>query len=327
MSGRSQVLGHGANITATTGNDPITQQLGDLQWKSLVDSIRSSSANKLKNCIAVADVSGSMGYLGERWASKKSKRPPQPIQVCIALTLLLGELAEAPWSGSFLTFDDNPVFMTVDPTLPLSKRATTLADAPWGGSTHFGKTFDLILETAKREKLAPEHMVKTLFVFSDMQFDQAAGHRHGETEHQTARRKFEEAGYPFPEMVYWNLNSGYGEDKATHKPVKSDTEGVALMSGFWGALMKYFLGQSGEDDEMESEDDEAGDEEKGSAKSQERDKEWEEVGEDGGDGMKVSAEGGKDQATENGAKKKKNPMDHIKKILQAESFQGVVVVD
>jgi hypothetical protein len=319
-----------ADVSATEGTDPVIQQLADLQWKSLVDSIRSSSANKLDNCIAVADVSGSMGSLRGHWArSRKLNGPPQPIEVCIALTLLLGELAEAPWSGSFLTFDDYPVFMTIDPTLALSKRANELAMAPWGGSTHFGKTFDLILETAKREKLAPEHMVKTVFVFSDMQFDAAAGGRHGETEHQTAKRKFEEAGYPFPEMVYWNLASGYGGEQPTHKPVKSDTEGVALMSGFSGALMKYFLGQMGEDEEMEGEVGEEADEIEA---EEANDMGWEEVEEDGQLGgwavdlseLKQSAGEAVQEARE---KKKKDPMDHVKKILQAESLQGVVIVD
>jgi len=46
-------------------------------------------------------------------------------------------------------------------------------------------------------------MVKTVFVFSDMEFDEAGGRKY-ETDYMLIERKFAEAGYPLPgnSLVY-----------------------------------------------------------------------------------------------------------------------------
>jgi hypothetical protein len=48
-------------------------------------------------------------------------------------------------------------------------------------------------------------------------------------------RKFNEAGYDLPKIVFWNLNA------YDNVPVKYDTRGVALVSGFSPAIMKAVL--------------------------------------------------------------------------------------
>jgi hypothetical protein len=49
-------------------------------------------------------------------------------------------------------------------------------------------------------------------------------------------RKFAEAGYVVPNIVFWNLNA-----KADQVPVKFDKKGVALVSGFSPAIMQSIL--------------------------------------------------------------------------------------
>ena len=61
----------------------------------------------------------------------------------------------------------------------------------------FQATFDLILNKAVAAKLPRDEMVKTLFVFSDMEFDEAGGDKY-ETDYMLIERKFAEAGYPLP---------------------------------------------------------------------------------------------------------------------------------
>ena len=268
--------------------------MADLQWRSLVDSLV-SAGTRLDNCIAVADVSGSMGYhLGGK------KAHPQPINVCIALTLLLNEIAVDPWRGMFFTFSEVPAPRFVDMALPLRERAAELAQADWGQSTNFHTVFELILRKAKDEHLLQEQMVKKLFVFSDMQFDAAGGKRQGDSEYAGIRRKFEAAGYEMPELIFWNLNA----DDKTPMPVKGDQEGVSLMSGFSGAQIKYFLRQQGgEDDDWDmADDEEAGTEDATMAEGVE----------------------GKRHRKEN---KRDSPFETLRKVLAADSLKGVKIYD
>jgi len=226
---------------------PVSSRLANLQWKSLVDSISSSSKVQLSNCLAIPDVSGSMGTLQTRMDEKH----PSPIALCIALTLLLGELAQPPWNGCFITFSTDPKCEFIDPAKNLTERARALNQAHWEMSTAFYTVFDLILSIAKREKLAPENLVRKLFVFSDMQFDQCGGVGYGETEYETAKRKFDEAGYTMPELVFWNLAMGTGE---TSKPMSANTPGIALLSGFSVAMTKHFFGEAEAEEDAEKEE-------------------------------------------------------------------------
>ncbi|KIR36214.1 hypothetical protein I352_01160 [Cryptococcus deuterogattii MMRL2647] len=275
---------------AIRGKSPVAKRLADLQWATLVDSIRSSSSGDISNCIAIADVSGSMGSLDQG-----SPRSPQPILPCIALTLLLSELASPPWQGRFFTFSTDPTCEYIDPKLSLAEKASQLSKAHWGMSTEFYKTYELILTTAKKNELAPEHMVKKLFVFSDMQFDAAGEGEYGETEHEAMKRRFEEAGYPLPEMVYWNLAS---RAEGTPKPTKSDIEGVTLFSGFSGALMKFFLGDGVEDDALESQFEAI------------------EIGKEGESNISSEKE-----------RKRPNPLEQVHRAISGQHFAGLKVVD
>ncbi|WRT69243.1 uncharacterized protein IL334_006227 [Kwoniella shivajii] len=308
-NGRATISGaalmpHEILFEATQGKTVIHKRLADLQWKTLVQSIRNSSSNRLSNCIAIADVSGSMGSF-----SFINKKDPAPILPCIALTLLMGDLAVAPWNGAFFTFSADPKFETIEVSLPLSERANSLSRAHWEMSTNFYKVFDLILNTAKAQKLKPNDMVKKVFVFSDMQFDAAADRKICETEHTVIQRKFEDAGYQMPHLVYWNLASR--EDGAP-KPAQADIEGVSLVSGFSGTLMKYYLGQADDIDEgmVESEIDE--------------------VEEPDENDMILVEERCKSKSTPAGTKterKEDNALQTVMKVISHESFSKLKVID
>jgi hypothetical protein len=49
------------------------------------------------------------------------------------------------------------------------------------------------------------------------------------------RRKYSDAGYEVPAVVFWNLNS------KDNSPVKYDTHGAALVSGFSPTIVKSVL--------------------------------------------------------------------------------------
>ena len=93
----------------------------------------------------------------------------------------------------------------------------------------------MILQLATSTKLRSEDMIKTLFIFSDMEFDACGGQQY-ETDYQLIKRKFADAGYQLPAIVFWNLRGG-----PRSKPVTKDENNVAMVSGFSGMMMKTFL--------------------------------------------------------------------------------------
>ncbi|KAK3223752.1 hypothetical protein Dsin_010777 [Dipteronia sinensis] len=86
-------------------------------------------------------------------------------------------------------------------------------------------------------------MIKRLFVFSDMEFDQASKNP-WETDYQAIVRKFTEKGYGsvVPEIAFWNLRHSIST------PVTGKQKGVALLSGFSKNLIKLFLNNDGDID-------------------------------------------------------------------------------
>ncbi|VAI56107.1 unnamed protein product [Triticum turgidum subsp. durum] len=197
--------------------------VADMQWRRMVDDMR--ALGKLTNCLAVCDVSGSMSGL--------------PMDVCVALGLLVSELTDDPWSGRVITFSERPeIHLITGDTL--SEKVGFMRAMDWGMNTNFQAVFDKILEVAVGAGLPPERMVRRVFVFSDMEFDQASAHP-WETDYEAIVRKFSEAGYgsAVPEIVFWNL----AYSKAV--PVMSGQKGVALVSGFSKNLLKLFLDGGG----------------------------------------------------------------------------------
>lgn len=62
---------------------------------------------KLSNCIAVCDVLGSMEGI--------------PMEVCVALGVLVSELSEEPWKGKLITFSADPELHIVEGDTLLAK--------------------------------------------------------------------------------------------------------------------------------------------------------------------------------------------------------------
>ncbi|CAL9230131.1 unnamed protein product [Arabidopsis halleri] len=213
-------------------------QVAELQWKRTVDDLKEKGS--LRNCIAICDVSGSMDG--------------DPMEVSVALGLLVSELSEEPWRGKLITFSQNPEMHLVEGD-DLRSKSEFVRNMQWGMNTDFQKVFDLILRVAVEGKLKPEEMIKRVFVFSDMEFDQASSsNTYGrqsrsngwETDYEVIVRKYRQNGYGevVPDIVFWNLR----DSRAT--PVPGNKKGVALVSGFSKNLMKMFLEHDGEIDPM-----------------------------------------------------------------------------
>lgn len=215
----------------------------DGQWKTLVQRMKDSGT--LENCIAVADVSGSMTY-------------PQfpdgtcPIDSSIGLSLLISEVTKPPFGGTFITFSNTPTVEKIDLSKGLLDKFSSLASGSWSMSTDFVAVFEkLILPMAIDNKIKQEDMVKRIFVFSDMHFNSARGCSQDAwtTSYERISKKFHDAGYEMPELIFWNLaggRAGYLEgpgegDPVAPKPVTAADKGTALVSGYSQGMLKVLL--------------------------------------------------------------------------------------
>ena len=93
------------------------------------------------------------------------------------------------------------------------------------------KYIEVSLAITVNKEFAGTEMV---LIMSDMQFNMCV--RNDDSAMQMIARKYTEAGYTLPKVVFWNLNASYG-----NAPVKFDTSGTALVSGFSPAVVKPLL--------------------------------------------------------------------------------------
>lgn len=103
------------------------------------------------------------------------------------------------------------------------------------GSTRIDKAMDLILNTAVKREISQDLMPTTLLIVSDMQFHRG-GSNNDDTEIEACLRKWNEAGYESPKVVYWNT-AGYDGSQATE-----GMKNVGMISGFSPSILKSVLG-------------------------------------------------------------------------------------
>ncbi|KAI1184346.1 hypothetical protein F5B17DRAFT_442714 [Nemania serpens] len=175
----------------------------------------------------------------------------RPIHSSIGLSLLLAEVTAPPFGGHFITFSENPRMERVDPSKPLSQKVSQLSKSDWDMSANFTAVFEqLILPMAIRHELSQDEMAKRVFVFSDMQFNEA---EHPGTKFSSSferiKRSYADAGFEMPELVFWNVAGGrpsddeglFDDDPTVPKPVQSEQAGTAIVSGYSPAMLKVFL--------------------------------------------------------------------------------------
>lgn len=109
--------------------------------------------------------------------------------------------------------------------------------------------FDLILTTAVNSHMKQEDMPKNVLIISDMEFDSCATcssneHRLSARLFDVIKKRFKDAGYQMPRLVFRNVNSRTGTI-----PVKENDLGVALVSGFSTNICKMVM--SGKTDPYE----------------------------------------------------------------------------
>ena len=182
--------------------------------------------------LPMCDVSGSMtvGVSGSIKAGSDSTLTC--LDVCVSLGLYLADKNKGPFKDMFLTFSSKPKLEILKGTL--TEKLAQMQTSDWGMNTNLHAAFDEILTYAVKGKVAPADMPAYLLILSDMEFDACT--KHDDSAMEMIERKFSDAGYKVPNIIFWNLNA-----KSGNIPVKFDTENTALVSGFSPSIMKSIL--------------------------------------------------------------------------------------
>lgn len=203
--------------------------VADEQWKALPNFIGDAKI------MPMVDVSGSMGSL---WYTRSDL---QPIDIAVSLGLYCADKNTGDFKDLFLTFSGKPKMEHLKGTL--SQKMKQMEKSHWDMNTNLHAAMDEILKIAVKGNVPEKDMPQMLLILSDMQFDQCT--RYDDSAMQMIKRKYNDAGYNVPKIVFWNV-SMYGKANG-NTPVRFDERGTAHVSGFSPAIMKSVLANDLED--------------------------------------------------------------------------------
>lgn len=190
------------------GNDAAANAM----WKNLPDYTNG------QNALVLADVSGSMYG--------------RPMDVSVSLALYFAERNTGPFQGYYMTFSGTPELTQVVGNT-LTDKLRFIEHHNVGYNTDLAKAFDKILDAAVKSGAKGDDLPKTLYIISDMEFDSQMSNC-GETNFDTAQRKFKAAGLELPHVVFWNVDARQNQAPAT----KFDNR-VTLISGSSQATFQH----------------------------------------------------------------------------------------
>ena len=180
----------------------------DVTWRAQEDFTNG------ENALVVIDGSGSMYYGGD----------PIPATVALSLGIYFAERNTGTFKNHFITFSENPQLVEIkgNDILEKVRYCHTFNEV---ANTNIQRVFELILQTAVKNRVPQNELPTKIYIISDMEFDHCA-EEGSLTNFEYARKLFEKHGYKLPEVVFWNV-----ESRNCQQPVTKNEQGVALVSG------------------------------------------------------------------------------------------------
>src|SRR3990167_654015 len=170
-----------------------------------------------KNALVVADVSGSMDG--------------DPKAVSVSLALYFAERNKGQFKDHFITFSEEPILQRITGETLLDKM-NSIEKSKWDMNTNLQAVFSLILNTALENKTNTTELPETIYIISDMEFDEACDPE--DTNFESIQKKYEASGYKMPSLVFWNVDARSGNNL----PVQKSQSNVALVSGLSPVIFK-----------------------------------------------------------------------------------------
>ena len=221
-------------------NHPSTTERN--AWQKYWDNLKDYYDGKEEPGIAVVDVSGSM------WGT--------PLEAAVSMGAYIAERGKGPFQNHFITFSDNPQLVKFE-GVDIYDKFIRARDAEWGGSTNIEAVFNMLLSTALKHRTPASDMPKTLYIFSDMEFNGCItagpavadtwGWSRGrkilnesqiDTVIEAQARQWRAYGYEIPRVIFWNLD-------ARHENIPAIGPGFSYVSGFNMNMVECIL--SGKD--------------------------------------------------------------------------------
>lgn len=178
-----------------------------------------------ENAIAVVDTSGSMYY-----AEK-----PKPASVALSLGIYFAERSKGVFKNHFIEFSEKPQLIELKGETFTDKLEyiCTFCEI---ANTNMEAVFDVILKAAVDNNVDASELPSAIYIISDMEFDEGVDNG-SLTIFESAKQKYESAGYKLPKVVFWNVAS-----RNLHLPVRKNEQGVVLVSGCTPRLFSMVLG-------------------------------------------------------------------------------------
>ena len=211
-------------------------------WQKYWDNLKDYYDGKEEPGIAIVDVSGSM------WGT--------PLEAAVSMGAYIAERGKGPFQNHFITFSDNPQLVEFE-GVDIYDKFIRARNAEWGGSTNIEAVFNMLLSTALKHRTPASDMPKTLYIFSDMEFNGCVtagpavadtwGWSRGrkvlnesqiDTVIEAQARQWRAYGYEIPRVIFWNLD-------ARHENIPAIGPGFSYVSGFNMNMVECIL--SGKD--------------------------------------------------------------------------------
>lgn len=192
-------------------------------WNSLPDYLDNST----ERWLPVIDVSGSM-------TTQAGNTNMTCMQIAMCLGVYLSERNKGIFQEQFITFSSNPAFVDMKGKKfqDIKNKFDWIARQNWDMSTNLERVFDLVLNAAVKNSIKESEMPTKIVIFSDMEFNSAT--RNSNDRALTMiKRRYTEAGYEMPQLVFWNL-AGRGNNMT----VNINDKGTCQVSGYSPAVLK-----------------------------------------------------------------------------------------
>ena len=201
-------------------------------WQKYWDNLKDYYHGREEPGIAVVDVSGSMSGV--------------PMEAAVSMGAYIAERGKGPFHNHFITFSAYPQLVEFE-GVDIYDKFYRARRADWGMNTDIEAVFDMLFETGIRNHVPDAEMPKTIYIFSDMEFDEGLVSEVGrymnrgqiDTLIERKAKEWASAGYTVPRIIFWNL-------RAAQLNIPAIGPGFSYCSGFsMSALEGVLSGKDG----------------------------------------------------------------------------------